>query len=119
MERGMSKTFKVGDVAVLRVDAARTPAQETGLLAYDRTDVRVIGGLAQRESWTGLLFCYVVAAIDGAVFFAEPHELFPKRPPRRAIDEVVSWESVGWMPMDVKLDRAIKEMLRNQVGERA
>jgi hypothetical protein len=119
MERGMSKPFKVGDVAVLRIDVARTPAQETGLLAYDRADVMVIGGVDWRESWTGLLLCYVVKAIDGAVFFAEPHELFPKRPPRRAIDEVVSWEFVGWMPMDVKLDRAIRQSLRDQVRERA
>jgi hypothetical protein len=119
MERSMSKQFKAGDVAVLRVDVANTPSQERGLLAYDRTDVRVIGGLAWRESLTGPLYCYVVAAIDGAVFFAEPHELFPKRPPRRAIDEVVRWESVGWMPMDVKLDRAIRQSLRDQVRERA
>jgi hypothetical protein len=98
---------------------ARTPPQESGLLAYDMADVRVIGGMEWRESWTGLLLCYVVKAIDGAVFFAEPHELFPKRPPRRNIDEVVSWESVGWMPMDVKLDRAIKESLRDRVRERA
>jgi len=115
----MSKPFKVGDVAVLRIDAARTPVQETGLLAYDRADVMVIGGVDWRESWTGLLLCYVVKAVDGAVFLAEPHELFTKRPPRRAIDEVVRWESVGWMPMDVKLDRAIRQSLRDQVRERA
>ena len=115
----MSKQFKVGDVAVLRVDVANTPPQERRLLTYDRTDVRVIGGLEWREALTGLLRCYEVTAIDGAVFFAEPHELFPKRPPRRDIDEVVRWESVGWMPMDVKLDRAIKESLRDQVRERA
>jgi hypothetical protein len=119
MEGGMSKQFKAGDVAVLRIDAASTPPQERKLLAYDKEDVTVIGGLGWRESWSGPLYCYEVTAMDGAVFFAEPHELFPKRPPRRDIDEVVRWESVGWMPMDVKLDRAIKESLRNQVRERA
>jgi hypothetical protein len=31
----------------------------------------------------------------------------------------VSWESVGWMPMDVKLDKAIKQALRDNVKERA
>jgi hypothetical protein len=52
----------------------------------------------------------------------EPVRIFnlrPKRPPRRDIDEVVSWESVGWMPMDVKFDRAIRQSLRDQVRERA
>jgi hypothetical protein len=62
---------------------------------------------------------YSVRWSDGSVASVVERNLRPKRPPRRDIDEKVSWESVGWMPMDVKLDKAIKQALRDQVKERA
>jgi hypothetical protein len=85
----------------------------------------ILQGLAVRRTHNVVLGIegefpgYLVEWSDGQVAHVRPERLQRKRLPRRAIDEVVSWESVGWMPMDVKLDRAIRQSLRDQVRERA
>jgi hypothetical protein len=117
----MSKPFKVGDIAILQ--------HGRNYPELDGEEVEIIEGLAVRtisvQGKKVFAACYRIVLVNKPMpeghrwFHSEPHQLRPKRPPRRAIDEVVRWESVGWMPMDVKLDRAITEMLRNQVGERA
>jgi hypothetical protein len=117
MERSMSKQFKVGDVCVGRGFVVNT--DRNGL------ECVILQGLAVRHAHNLELGIksefpgYLVEWSDGQVAHVRPETLHRKRPPRRDIDEVVSWESVGWMPMDVKLDRAIKESLRGRVRERA
>ena len=113
----MSKTFKVGDVAIAQ-----------NLIHYSEDngkEVEIIGPL-QKRFWksprTGEIgsgMCYLVLWPDGNTTAQDPYTLRPKQPPRREQDEVVSWESVGWMPMDVKLDRAIKQALKDSIQERA
>lgn len=113
----MSTQFKVGDACVGRGFVVDT--DRNGL------DCVILQGIAVRPTYNRALDLesrfagYLVEWSDGAVAHVRPERLYLKRPPRRDIDEVVKWESVGWMPMDVKLDRAIKEALRDQVRERA
>jgi hypothetical protein len=113
MERSMSKQFNVGDVCIGRGFIVNT--DRNGL------ECVILQGLDERQTYnlaldlTSKFAGYLVEWSDGSVAHVRPERLYLKRPPRRDIDEVVRWESVGWMPMDVKLDRAIREMLRNQV----
>jgi hypothetical protein len=109
----MSKQFKVGDVAII---------QHAKKLHYmNGEEVEIARGLGlnpaygRHQEYMG----YQVKDKTGRLWFVHPVQIRPKRPPRRDIDEVVSWESVGWMPMDVKLDKAIKQALRDNVKERA
>lgn len=112
----MNNVFKVGDVCVGQYFLTHTE--------YNGMECEVIEGLALRRWYTdsgraGEDLCYRVRWANGYVSSQQGYNLRPKRPPKRAIDEVVSWESVGWMPMDVKLDRAIKQALKDQVREKA
>lgn len=113
----MSKTFKIGDVAIIQ--------NMSHFFERNGMEVTIIGNLQMRllqKHATGEIFiehAYLVEWPDGERSAQLPFELRPKNPPRREQDEVVSWESVGWMPMDVKLDRAIKQALKDSVKERA
>jgi hypothetical protein len=110
----MSK-LKVGDIAITQ-NMVFEPQ-------WNGHEVEIIGGLEMR-AWIGTSgtlgegMAYLVRWPDGAETAQGPNELRLKRPPR-PIDELVSWESVGWMPMDVKLDRAIKQALCDQVRVKA
>lgn len=113
----MSKTFKVGDVAIIQ--------NMSHFFERNGMEVEIVGGLKMRiavQVATGVMvnqMMYLVQWPDGEITGQQHHELRPKQPPRRELDEVVSWESVGWMPMDVKLDQAIKQALKDSVKERA
>ena len=114
----MTNYFKVGDVCI---GQNLFISQE-----YNGMECVVTGGLAIRAGYSastgkdiGDILCYRVKWADGTESAQRPHELRLKRPPRRDIDEVVNWESVGWMPMDVKLGKAIKQAMRDKMRERA
>lgn len=113
----MNYVFKVGDVGIGQ-NFVNDPTR-------NGMECEIIGGLEMRLSFTesrreftrGLR--YQVKWADGLTTDQEAYYLRPKRPPRHWLNEVVIWESVGWMPMDVKLDRAIKQALKDQVREKA
>jgi hypothetical protein len=113
----MRKLFKVGDVCI-----GQNFVRD---LEYNGMECVVVGGLEVREwyrSDTGEGGCdinYLVRWENGEVCCQQPFYLRAKQPPRHWLNEVVSWETVGWMPMDVKLDRAIKQALKDQVREKA
>jgi hypothetical protein len=118
VERGMSKQFKVGQICIgqgfsIDVQLNGMECEIISPLQYSHLRSRNTG-----ESY-GICAYHMVRWASGHEDPVRIFHLRPKRPPPRDIDEVVRWESVGWMPMDVKLDRAIREMLRNQVRERA
>lgn len=113
----MSKTFKVGDVAIIQnlLYWPELNGQEVEILR----ELEERAWRCDKSGYEGFSLCYVVLWPNGEITAQKPHELRLKKPPRREQDEVVSWESVGWMPMDVKLDRAIKQALKDNVKERA
>lgn len=111
----MNYVFKVGDICIGQHFLRHTE--------YNGMECEIIGGLDLRQ-WgaadgrMGEDMSYRVRWADGTVSNQLGHNLRPKRP-RHWLNEVVSWETVGWMPMDVKLDRAIKQALKDQVREKA
>lgn len=113
----MSKQFKVGDVAIgqgfsIDVQLNGMECEIISPLQSSRMHNRYTG-----EPY-GVCAYHMVRWANGTEDPVRIINLRPKRPPRRAIDEVVSWETVGWMPMDVKLGRAIKQALKDQVREK-
>jgi hypothetical protein len=111
----MNYVFKVGEICIGQNFLTNTEC--------NGMEREIIGGLELREWMTpdgrkGMDMSYMVRWADGHECSQIGYNLRPKRPPKRAIDEVVSWETVGWMPFEVKFDRAIKQSLRDQLREK-
>lgn len=113
----MSKTFKVGDICIGQyfVNQPKFNNMEGKIVSTLSNDHL----LSMEGESLGVCSYHFVQWGNGDIYPARLQNLRPKQPPRREQDEVVSWESVGWMPMDVKLDRAIKQALKDNVKERA
>jgi hypothetical protein len=113
----MSKLFKVGDICIGQNFV--TNVSRNGMEGV------VIGGLAVRTARNRVDHVvrtkvgYLIKWTDGVVGHVGPHNIRPKKPPRHRLNEMVSWETVGWMPFEVKFDRAIKQSLRDQLREKA
>lgn len=111
----MSKTFKVGDICIGHsfVHDTFKNGQECRIACRLGWDMVVYKGETISGDWWSVIWN------DGDESRVRAQNLRLKKPSCREQDEVVSWESVGWMPMDVKLDRAIKQALKDNVKERA
>jgi hypothetical protein len=92
--------FKPGDLCrVVYLE----PDSSEAFQRYKNEVVEIVKYDSEGVKFGSLHLKYVVKAlIDGEILFCTERELKLIEPPKRDIDKVVSWESVGWKPKELQ-----------------
>jgi hypothetical protein len=92
--------FKVGDLCRI---VYLEPDSDEKFKLYKGEIVEVIDFSEAGFEFHNQRLKYEVKALtDGEEFYCTEYELKLIEPPRRDIDQVVSWETVGWKPRELE-----------------
>lgn len=95
--------FKVGEILIFQHAEQQLDRNEKECELIGGWELRQCGVVnhAQQRIITEDRMCYRIQFRDGAIFNCQPHQLRRPKPPKRELDQKVSWENCAWSPHKV------------------